>query len=99
MVAKLEQLVEKHGEKLASKDECSALLERLKAGHQTDGPDHSLCAKLLGLSLVLHHGRGECVDTIQGAANPTHSLHVWHHARQDGAASSEEGTLTSYFRK
>lgn len=85
MARNLANLLETKGLELSSADKVNKLQQKLALGHQTDGEEHDLLAKLLGVKLVIHHA--SCSETLDSEDGP--EMHVAHSSRTDGSGHAE----------
>ena len=85
MATKLVDLLNTKGLELSSANQVNKLQQKLALGHQTDGEDHDLIGKLLGLKLVIHHA--SCCETMGSEDGP--EMHFAHSSRADGSGHAE----------
>ena len=91
MVEKLDNLLEREGEQFTTSEAVVQLRNVLKMGHQTEGEQHDILAKLLKASLHIHYGDGPETACTQHLGDPlgVKTIHVWLQSRVDGAGSAE----------
>ena len=70
-------------------DSKKALSDRLSKGAQTQDKDHEFLAKLLNISIVIHHCPSGVTEIINEQPNPTRSVHMRFSQRLDGEGVSQ----------